>query len=51
MQTLRLVIAKLIFEFDFVGGDNAGFDWERDAESSVVLSVFKVLVRIGGRGE
>lgn len=45
-QSLRLIIATLLWNYDFELVDRDGFVWERDAGSSLIYTDYKVEVRV-----
>ncbi|KAK8022393.1 hypothetical protein PG993_013160 [Apiospora rasikravindrae] len=51
-QSIRLIVASLLWRYDFELLDPDGFVWERDAGSSLIYTDYKVNVhvkKIGGR--
>ncbi|KAI0903419.1 cytochrome P450 [Ustulina deusta] len=42
-QSIRLIVAKLLWAYDFELLDPAGFVWERDAGSSLVYTDYKLI--------
>ncbi len=45
-QSIRLIVAKLLWAYDFELLDPAGFVWERDAGSSLVYTDYKLIVHV-----
>ncbi|KAG9189850.1 hypothetical protein G6011_06718 [Alternaria panax] len=45
-QSIRLIMAKLLWRYDFELLDQDGFIWERDAGSSLIYTDYKLLVRV-----
>ncbi|KAK1523968.1 benzoate 4-monooxygenase cytochrome P450 [Colletotrichum costaricense] len=45
-QNIRLIVAKLLWKYDFQQLDQDGFVWERDAGSSLIYTDYKVMVHV-----
>lgn len=45
-QSIRLIVAKLLWMYDFELLDRDGFVWERDAGSSLVYTDYKIMVHV-----
>ncbi|KAK8015778.1 hypothetical protein PG991_008666 [Apiospora marii] len=45
-QSIRLIVASLLWRYDFELLDPAGFVWERDAGSSLIYTDYKVNVHV-----
>ncbi|CAG5180846.1 uncharacterized protein ALTATR162_LOCUS9466 [Alternaria atra] len=45
-QSIRLIMAKLLWRYDFELLDRDGFIWERDAGSSLIYTDYKLPVRV-----
>ncbi|KAL1796229.1 hypothetical protein ACET3X_004769 [Alternaria dauci] len=45
-QSIRLIMAKLLWRYDFALLDRDGFIWERDAGSSLIYTDYKLLVQV-----
>ncbi len=45
-QSIRLIMAKLLWRYDFELLDRDGFIWERDACSSLIYTDYKLLVHV-----
>ncbi|GJC87166.1 cytochrome P450 monooxygenase hmp1 [Colletotrichum liriopes] len=50
-QSIRLIVAKLLWRYDFELLDRDGFIWERDAGSSLIYTDYKVMVNVKKIGE
>ncbi|KAK8076349.1 cytochrome P450 3A19 [Apiospora phragmitis] len=49
-QSIRLIVASLLWRYDFELLDPAGFVWERDAGSSLIYTDYKVNVHVKKTG-
>lgn len=45
-QSIRLIVASLLWRYDFELQDPAGFVWERDAGSSLIYTDYEINVRV-----
>jgi cytochrome P450 len=45
-QSIRLIMAQLLWRYDFELLDRDGFIWERDAGSSLIYTDYKLVVRV-----
>ncbi|KAI0521298.1 putative cytochrome P450 [Xylaria bambusicola] len=45
-QSIRLIVAKFLWAYDFELLDPHGFVWERDAGSSLIYTDYKLVVRV-----
>jgi hypothetical protein len=45
-QSIRLIMAQLLWRYDFELLDRNGFIWERDAGSSLIYTDYKLVVRV-----
>ncbi|UQC90649.1 benzoate 4-monooxygenase cytochrome P450 [Colletotrichum lupini] len=45
-QSIRLIVAKLLWRYDFQQLDQDGFVWERDAGSSLIYTDYKIMVHV-----
>ncbi|KAG6008149.1 hypothetical protein E4U21_004906 [Claviceps maximensis] len=50
-QSIRLIVAGLLWRYDFELLDRDQFVWERDAGSSLIYTDYKVMVRVHGKNE
>ena len=45
-QSIRLIMAKLLWRYDIELADRDGFIWERDAGSSLIYTDYKLMVHV-----
>jgi cytochrome P450 len=45
-QSIRLIMAKLLWRYNFTLVDRDGFIWERDAGSSLIYTDYKLMVHV-----
>jgi hypothetical protein len=45
-QSIRLIMARLLWRYDFELLDRDGFIWERDAGSSLIYTDYTLLVKV-----
>ncbi|KAK2055849.1 putative cytochrome P450 [Colletotrichum caudatum] len=45
-QSIRLIVAKLLWRYDFALLTRDGFVWERDAGSSLIYTDYKIMVNV-----
>ncbi|RYO44862.1 hypothetical protein AA0116_g13546 [Alternaria tenuissima] len=48
-QSIRLIMARLLWKYDFELLDRDGFIWERDAGSSLIYTDYTLLVKVSRR--
>ena len=48
MQSIRLIVAKLVFSFDLVSASKQDFAWEKDVESSYLWIRYEIMANFRG---